>query len=72
MVLLQNRKFRRICSSLVLILKAPRKNASENWCLLKSSAANNCLTLLTNLSIEVNSVDPEQTAPIDLGPHCLP
>ena len=32
--------------------------------LLKSSTANNCLTLLTNLSIEANSVDPDQTAPI--------
>ena len=29
-----------------------------------SSAANNCLTLLTNLSIEANRVDPDQTAPI--------
>ena len=27
-----------------LTLKAPRKNASEKWRLLKSSAANNCLT----------------------------
>ena len=26
------------------------------------SLANNCLTLLTNLSIEANSVDPDQTA----------
>ena len=25
---------------------------------------NSCLTLLTNLSIEANRVDPEQTAPI--------
>ena len=33
-------------------------------CLLKSSAANNCLTLLTNLSIEANRVVPDQTAPI--------
>ena len=32
--------------------------------LLKSSAANNCLALLTYLSIEANSVDPEQTAHI--------
>ena len=32
--------------------------------LLKSSAANNCQTLMMNLSIEANSVDPEQTAPI--------
>ena len=29
-----------------------------------SSAANNCQTLMTNLSIEANSVDPEQTARI--------
>ena len=27
------------------------------------SAANNCITLLTNLSIEANRVDPDQTAP---------
>ena len=27
-------------------------------------AANNCLTLLTNLSIEANRMDPDQTAPI--------
>ena len=27
-----------------LTLRAPRKNASEQWRLLKSSAANNCLT----------------------------
>ena len=40
-----------------------------------SSAANNCLTLLSIYSIEANSVDPEQTAPYeqsDLDPHCLP
>ena len=30
---------------------------------MKSSAANNCLTLLTNLSIEPNRVDPDKTAP---------
>ena len=24
------------------------------------------------LSIEANSMDPEQTVPIGLGPHCLP
>ena len=30
----------------------------------KSSAVNFSLTLLTNLSIEANSADPEQTAPI--------
>ena len=47
-----------------LTLKAPRKNASEKLPLLKSSAANNCLTFLTNLSIEANRVDPDQTAPI--------
>ena len=29
-----------------------------------SSAANNCLALLTELSIEANRADPEQTAPI--------
>ena len=29
-----------------------------------SSAANNCQTLMTNLSIEANSVNPEQIAPI--------
>ena len=28
------------------------------------SAANNCLTLLTNIRIEANRVDPDQTAPI--------
>ena len=33
--------------------------------LLKSPAANNnCLTLLTNISIEANCVDPDQIAPI--------
>ena len=31
--------------------------------LLKSSAATNCITLLTNLSIEANSVGPDQAAP---------
>ena len=46
-----------------LILKGPRKNASEKWRLLKSSAANNCITLLTNLSIETNRVDSDHTAP---------
>ena len=29
-------------------------------CLLKSSAANNCITLLTYISKEANSVDPVQ------------
>ena len=47
-----------------LTLKAPSKNASEKLRLPKSFAANNCLTLLTNLSIEANRVDPDQTAPI--------
>ena len=32
--------------------------------LLKSSGAKNCLTLLTNLSIEANRMDQDQTAPI--------
>ena len=31
---------------------------------LKSSAANNSLTLLTNLSTEANRVDPDQSAPM--------
>ena len=47
--------------------KAPRKNASEKRSLLKLSAANFCLTLLTNLSIEANRVDPHKTAPIGSG-----
>ena len=32
-------------------------------------------SITDKLSIKANSVDPEQTAPIeqfDLGPHCLP
>ena len=48
----------------MLTVKAPRKNASEKLRLLKLSAANNYLTLLTNLSIEAKTVDPDQTAPI--------
>ena len=40
----------------VLTLKAPEKNASEKLCLLKLSAENNSLTLLTDLSIEANRV----------------
>ena len=36
----------------------------KKWRLQKSSAAKNCLTLLTNLGIEANSVDPDQIAPI--------
>ena len=30
----------------------------------KLSAANKCLTLLANLSIEANRVDPDQTVPL--------
>ena len=48
----------------MLTLKAPRKNVSEKLCLLKSSAANNCLILLKNSSIEANRMDPDQTVPI--------
>ena len=48
-------------------LTAPRKKESEKLCLLKLSAANHCLTLLTDLSIEANRVDPDQTAPIGAG-----
>ena len=48
----------------VLTLKAPRKKCIWKCLLLKSSAANNCLTLLTHLIIEANRVDPDQTAPI--------
>ena len=51
-----------ICKELTF--KRKEKNASEKLRLLKSSAANNCLTLLTNLIIEENSVDSNQTAPI--------
>ena len=43
---------RQLLSSLpgkALTLKAPRNNASEKWRLLKSSAANNCLTLLISV-----------------------
>ena len=47
---------------LVLTLKAQRKNASEKGRQLKSSAANNCLTISTNLSTEANRGDPDQTA----------
>ena len=32
--------------------------------MLKLSSENDCITLLTNLSIETNSVDQDQTAPI--------
>ena len=53
-----------------LVLKAPRKNCIGKCRLLKSPAY-----ITAELSIEANSVDSEQTAPIgasDLGPHCLP
>ena len=46
-----------------LSLKELTKNASENVVCL-SSAANDCLVLLTNLSIETNNVYPDQTAAI--------
>ena len=52
------------CLFRILTLLVPRKNTSEKRRLLKSSAANNCLTLLTHLSIVANRVDPDQTAPI--------
>ena len=42
------------------------KNARKKciWiCLLWKYAANTCLTLVTDFSIEANSVDPDQTAP---------
>ena len=49
-----------------LTLESAKKKKCIWKChLLKSSAANNCLTLLTNLSIEANSVVPDQTAPIE-------
>ena len=47
-----------------LTLKAPRKNASEKFRLLKSSAAKKMPNITDELSIEANSVDPEQTAPV--------
>ena len=48
-----------------LTLKAPRKDAFENVVCCK------LLPKITDkLSIEANSVDPEQTAP--MGPHCFP
>ena len=31
---------------------------------LRHASVNSCLTLLANLSIEANSVDPDQTAPV--------
>ena len=47
-----------------LTLKAPRKQCIWKCRLLKSSAANNYPYITDELSIEANSVDPEQTAPI--------
>ena len=44
----------------VLTHKAPRKKMHPKM----FTAVNNCLILLTNFSIETNSVDPEQTAPV--------
>ena len=52
---------------ILFTLKAPRKNTSENvvcWSRLLKKLPN----ITDKLSIEANSVDPEQT---DLGPHCL-
>ena len=51
---------------IILTLRALKSQEKCIWkChLLKLSAANNCLTLLVNLSIQAKSVDPEQTAPI--------
>ena len=48
----------------LLTLKGPRKKSICKCRLLKSSAANNCQTLMANLSIQAKIVDPEQTAPI--------
>ena len=64
----RNSQVETLCCLIHLTLKAPRKNASEKWCLLKSSAANNCLTLLTKLSIDANRVDTDQTAPKGADP----
>ena len=54
----------------ILTLIAPAKNASENVVCLSHP-----LTLLTNLSIEANSMYPDQTATLeeqsDLVLHCL-
>ena len=41
-------------------------SASHNYCHLL------CLLPVTLKVIVANSVDPDQTAPSDLGPHCLP
>ena len=48
-----------IQTNALLTLKVPSKKS----CLLKSSAVNNCITVLSNLSIGANSVDTDQTAP---------
>ena len=50
------------CYTMVLLIA--EAGVLTNCRLLKSSAANNCQTLMMNLSIKANSVDPEQTAPI--------
>ena len=46
-----------------LSLKAPTKYAFENF-VCQSRLLQNGPTLLTNLSIEANIVDPDKTAPI--------
>ena len=46
----------------------PAKNIIRKCCLLESSVTHNGLILLTDLSIETNSVDPEQSG---LGLHRL-
>ena len=45
--------------------KGPSNVLEKFWKshLLKLPAATNCITVLTNLSIEANSVDTDQTAP---------
>ena len=58
----------RICNDLLSInqpLNLQEKMHLKNLRLPKSSAANNCLTLLTNSSIEANREDPGQPAPIE-------
>ena len=52
----------RLMSGSNLRVKRQEKMHLEKLGLLKFSAANNCLTLLTNLSIEANRVDLDQTA----------
>ena len=48
----------------MLTLKAPRKKMHLKMSSAEVVCCKYCLTLMTNLSIEVNIVDPEQTAPI--------